>query len=545
VTGPGAALSASAVSVTYGGVAALADVSIDLLPGAVHGLVGENGAGKSTLMRVLAGAVVPDRGMLSVDGAPVIFRSPRDAHRAGIRMIQQELSLVPALSVAENIQLGAEPSRYGVIDRRQMRSRARMALGDLGVDLDPDMPLERLSLAERQMVEIAKALSTGGSGLMALILDEPTAILSAHESDILLRRVGALKAQGLAILYCSHRLEEIERVADQVTVLRDGARVALAAVRELPRERLIPLMVGRKLERQSWRAARAGDSEPHGPALLRVDRLSTVSRRRRAFSPLASGVDGRQGGQGGQAGRPRSTSGSSAVIDASFELSAGEIVGLLGLVGAGRTELAMALIGAVPSTSGSMTLAGSPHRPRGPRDAERAGVALLPEDRKASALIMHESVRMNMTLGRLHSLTRGGWAKGIVDRPRERAVAERWTGTLGIKTPSVETPVERLSGGNQQKVALARWLIPGDAPLKVLILDEPTRGVDVGARAEIYDSLRDLASGGAGVLVVTSDLIEALSLCDRLLIMREGRLVGELTGADRTAERAAALMVPA
>ncbi len=527
MTDPAPALSATSVTVSYGGVAALSDVSIDLVSGTVHGLVGENGAGKSTLMRVLAGATVPDSGQLMVGGVPTSFRSPRDAHRAGIRMIQQELSLVPALTVAENILLGAEPSRRGVIDRRQMRARAGQVLQELRADLDPAIPADRLSLAQRQMVEIAKALAADRhSVLRVLILDEPTAILSAHETDALLERVAVLKGQGIAILYCSHRLEEIDRIADHVTVLRDGAKVAAGATRDLPRERLIPLMVGRTLERQSWRAP---DSRERGPVVLTVDRLSTDSggsgRRRRPASPARA-----------------VTAGSPAVTDASFALHSGEIVGLVGLVGAGRSELALALIGAVPQTGGAMTLDGAPHRPRSPHDAERAGIALLPEDRKVSALIVHQSLRVNMTLARLRSLTRRGI---IIDRPRERAVTERWMAALHIRAQSIEMPVLRLSGGNQQKVVLARWLIQGKGPLKVLILDEPTQGVDVGARAEIYDSLRDLAAAGAAILVVTSDLAEALALCDRLLIMREGRLVGELTGDARSAERAAALMVPA
>jgi ABC-type sugar transport system ATPase subunit len=286
-------------------------------------------------------------------------------------------------------------------------------------------------------------------------------------------------------------------------------------------------MVGRALDKQSWRAPH---SERRGPPVLTVDRLSTAAGTSRGVaSPSAHGT-------------ASGTAASPAVLEATFALHAGEIAGLVGLVGAGRSELALALFGAISRTGGSMTLAGAPHRPRSPRDAERAGVALLPEDRKASALIGHESVRVNMTLARLRSLASRGI---VVDSGRERVATERWMHTLRIKAPSIETPVLRLSGGNQQKVVLARWLIPGDAPLRVLILDEPTQGVDVGARAEIYDTLRELASGGAAVLVVTSDLVEALALCDRLLIMREGRLVGELTGDDRSAEQAAALMVPA
>ena len=523
-------ISADGISVLYSGVPALRDVSIALRPGTIHALAGENGAGKSTLMRVLAGARVPDGGTIVLAGVPVQFRTPRDAHRAGIRMIQQELSLVPHLSAAENIVLGAEPRRWGVIDREAVRSRAAHAIASLGVPIDADAPVARLSLAHRQLTEIAKALSGDGTGsLRVLILDEPTAILSAHEADALHERLRALRAGGLAILYCSHRLDEIERSADEVTVLRDGACVATGTARDMPAAVLIPLMVGRALEHETWTS-----TESTGPAVLAVEHLSTGAvtsvggPRRASRVPIAT-----------RSGDP-ALAPATDVTDVSFVLRAGEIAGLIGLVGAGRTEVALALIGALRRTGGTVTLRGAPIRPRWPRDAIARGIGYIPEDRAASALILHDSVRANTTLAALRSFTR--W--GVVRRSRERGVAQRWAEALRIKTPSIETPVQQLSGGNQQKVVLARWLVAGDPALSVLIADEPTRGVDVGARAEIYGALRELAGKGTAVLVITSDLAEAMALCDRLLVMREGRMVGELAGSDRTPERAAALMVP-
>jgi ABC-type sugar transport system ATPase subunit len=527
-------ISADGITVRYSGVPALRDVSIALLPGTIHALAGENGAGKSTLMRVLAGARVPDGGTMALNGVPVQFRTPRDAHRAGIRMIQQELSLVPHLSAAENIVLGAEPRRWGVIDREAVRSRAAQAIASLGVPIDAGAPVARLSLAHRQLAEIAKALAGDGTGsLRVLILDEPTAILSAHEADALHERLRALRAGGLAILYCSHRLDEIERLADEVTVLRDGGCVATGAVRDMPAAVLIPLMVGRALEHETWGRTESTDAGL-GPVVLAVEHLSTGAvtsvggPRRAPRMPIAT-----------RSGDP-AIAPAASVSDVSFVLRAGEIAGLIGLVGAGRTEVALALIGALRRTGGTVTLRGAPIRPRWPRDAIARGIGYIPEDRAASALILHDSVRANTTLAALRAFAR--W--GVVRRARERAVTQRWAEALRIKTRSIETPVQQLSGGNQQKVVLARWLVAGDPALSVLIADEPTRGVDVGARAEIYGALRDLAAKGTAVLVITSDLAEAMALCDRLLVMREGRMVGELAGGDRTPERAAALMVP-
>jgi ribose transport system ATP-binding protein len=486
------------VTVRYGGVPALRDVSIALAGGSVHALVGENGAGKSTLMKVLAGAIVPDHGTITLDAATQRWGSPKDAQRAGVRMIQQELSLVPALTVAENIALGRETTRYGIVNRRAMRESAVELLGQLGEPIDPDAPVESLALAYRQIVEIAKALAADGrSPLRILILDEPTAILSGRETDALFARLTALRDAGVAILYCSHRLEEIERIADEVTVLRDGQRVGGGPANAMPKDVLIPLMVGRPIAPEHARAAvPSGDAAP----VLSVSGLSTAT-----------------------------------VHDATFALRPGEVVGLVGLIGAGRSELALALMGAVRWTAGTVLLDGQPFHPHSPQEAIRSGVGFVPEDRKASALVMQASVRFNTTLAHLDTFAR----HGVIDREKERVVTGRWMQSLGIATDSTETIVDRLSGGNQQKVVLARWLVPAHSPLKVLMVDEPTRGVDVGARATIYSVLRALAREGTGVLVITSDLPEALELCDRLLVMRAGRIVGDA----RTAEDVAELMV--
>jgi ABC-type sugar transport system ATPase subunit len=539
---------AHGIVVRFGGVAALSGVDLTLSAGSVHALCGENGAGKSTLMKVLAGSVTPDEGSVAIDGQPVTFGSPRDALAAGIRMVHQELSLVPALSVTENVLLGAESPR------KTMRQRALEALARIGSRIDPDVRVETLSLADQQMVEIAKALASPNTRV--LILDEPTAILSPRECDALFACIKQLTSQGqassgqsssgqaspgqsspgqsspgqsspgqvssdqassdqassgqvssgqttsgetssgqtssgLAVLYCTHRLEEVARVADTVTVLRDGRVIASGPVAEMPRDAIVRHMVGRDVAR----AARTHNSP--GAVALAVNNLST-----------------------------------GFVREVTFEVHYGEIVGFVGLVGAGRTELVRAIIGAAPIDGGTMTLESRPFRARRPADAIRHGFGFVPEDRKGAGLIMHERVRVNTTLARLTSFAR--WT--IVDRRREQQVTREWIDRLHIKAQSTEMPVDRLSGGNQQKVVLTRWLL---GELKVLIVDEPTRGVDVGARAEIYRILIELAQSGAAVIVVTSDLPEAAELCDRLLVMREGRLVGE----SDTAEGAGTMMV--
>jgi ABC-type sugar transport system ATPase subunit len=476
---------ARGIVVRFGGVAALSGVDLTLTGGSVHALCGENGAGKSTLMKVLAGSITPDEGSVAIDGQPVTFGNPRDAIASGIRMVHQELSLVPALSVTENMLLGAEPPR------RTMRQRALGALARIGSRIDPDVRVETLSLADQQMVEIAKALASANARV--LILDEPTAILSPRECDALFACIAQLTGAGLAVLYCTHRLEEVARIATRVTVLRDGRLIASGSLADMPRGVIVRHMIGRDVAR--------------------------AARTRTSTGTVALAVNGLRSG---------------FVRDVTFQVRYGEIVGLVGLVGAGRTELVRAIMGAARTDGGTMTLDGRPFHAGRPHDAIRLGFGFVPEDRKGQGLIMHDHVRVNTTLARLGSFAR--WS--VVDRPREQRVTREWVDRLRIKAESIETPVERLSGGNQQKVVLARWLL---GELKVLVVDEPTRGVDVGARAEIYKVVNDLAVGGTAVIVVTSDLAEAAELCDRLLVMRDGRLIGEADAADR----AGAMMVGA
>ena len=478
----------------YPGVLALDHVSLTIQGGEVHAVAGENGAGKSTLMHILAGAVVPDDGTLAVDGAPLRFRSPRDAQMAGIRMIHQELNLVPDLTVADNVFLGAEPSHGGVLDRGAQTRAARAILDRLGqTELDADAPVRSLPLAARQMTEIAKAVAASAR---VLIMDEPTAILAQHEADALFAVIAQLRAAGVAVVYISHRLDEMVRVADRVTVLRDGRQVATSAMQAITRGEMVRQMVGRELA-----AGYPRPSATPGDEAIRVEHLS-----------------------------------SGPVVDASLSLRRGEIVGLVGLVGSGRTELARALFGAARLTSGRMVVDGRSYAPRSPRDAIARGLALLPEDRKRQGLVLIAAIRENVSLSSLGALAE----RGVVHRARERAAVDEWVSALRVRTPSIERAVRQLSGGNQQKVVLARWML---ANARILLFDEPTRGIDVGAKAEIHHLIRDLADRGAAVLMISSDLPEALGMADRLVVMRGGRIAGELTRADATQERVAALIL--
>ncbi len=478
----------------YPGVLALDGVSIDVHGGEVHAVAGENGAGKSTLMKVLSGATRPDAGTLRVDGRPVRFATPHDAHAVGIRMIHQELSLVPELSVAENIFLGAEPNRRGVVDRARQTRQARTVLDRLGQpQLAPGARVADLPLAARQMTEIAKAVAAHAH---LLIMDEPTAILAQEETDALFRVIAQLRDEGVAIVYISHRIDEIFRVADRLTILRDGRLVTTAPLAELSRAEIVRLMVGRELA--------AGYPRGSGTPGAEILRLESVI--------------------------------SGPVRDASLALRRGEIVGLVGLVGAGRSELASAIFGAAPIRGGRMLLDGVPFAPRTPREAIEAGVALLPEDRKRQGLVLMAAIRENVTLPSLPALA----PHGVVDRGRERADVRRWLETLAVRTPSIDRPVRQLSGGNQQKVVLARWMLLHS---RVLLFDEPTRGIDVGAKAEIYALMRRLADEGAAILMISSDLPEAIGMADRLIAMRGGRIVGELTHEAATQDAVASLIL--
>ena len=473
---------------TFPGVVALDGVDFDLRRGEVHVLLGENGAGKSTLMKILSGACARDGGEIALDGREVSLDSPREAQGFGISTIYQEFNLVPQLPAADNIYLGREPLRAAgaLIDRRAVLQGARALLEGLGTNIDPATPVQALGVAEQQMVEIAKALSIRAR---ILIMDEPTSALTASEIDQLFAAIRRFTADGGSVIYISHRLEELARVGHRATVLRDGKLVGTRAL-PAPIPELVRMMANRDI------------SEHYPPA----------TRRRGAEILRVEGV--RRG--------PR-------LHDVSFTLHRGEILGVAGLLGAGRTELARVIAGADVPEAGRIAIGGAVVRLRSPRDAIRAGVGLVPEDRKRQGLVLPQSVAANLSLPQLGKLGRAG----MVSRARERELATRWSGELRIRTPGIDTRVLTLSGGNQQKVVLGKWLAAGAG---VLIVDEPTRGIDVGAKMEIYTLLDRLAAEGAGILMISSDLPEVMGMSDRILVMHQGRVQALLDARGATQE---------
>jgi ribose transport system ATP-binding protein len=479
----------SGIRKAYPGVVALEDVSFDLRAGEVHCLLGENGAGKSTLMKILAGAIPSDGGTISLDGAPAAINAPADAQRHGIGMIYQDFKLVPELSVAENIFLGNEPKKGGLpfIDYDSMHARAKEVLAMLGESIPTTAQIRSLSIAQRQVVEIAKALS---KKVRVLAMDEPTAPLTDHEMKNLFKVIRLLKAEGVGIIYISHRLEEIFEIGDRITVLRDGKFIHSCAVAEADKRSLVRWMIGRELEQEYPKA-----SLERGEEILRIEGLNAGMLR-----------------------------------DINLSVYRGEVLGLAGLVGAGRSELARVLFGADPRSSGRVLLRGREIRPRSPREAIDEGIGLLTEDRNAYGLIMQMTVRENITLASLRQVANGPFIAGA----KESSVAERFSAELRIKTPSIEQQVEHLSGGNRQKVVLARWLFTKSA---LLIFDEPTAGIDVGVKFEIYQLINRLAQEGVGIIVISSDLPELLGVSDRVAVMCEGRLTGVLSRQEATQER--------
>jgi L-arabinose transport system ATP-binding protein len=489
-------LRVESLSKRFAGVQALQDVHIDVRAGEVLALMGENGAGKSTLLKILSGDYQPDSGRLLLDGEPVLFGAPAEARKSGVRVIYQEPEIVPHVSVAENVYTGALPRRRGrLLDRKALDARVRADLERYGFAhvLRPDTLGSRLSAAQRQLVEILRALT---SDVRVIAFDEPTSSLSEHEVDALFALIRRLRDDGKAIIYVSHRMKEIFRVADRVAVLRDGRLVGQRSVAETSEDELVRMMVGRDLSAM-FRREHTGAASGH--AVLSLQHLTTDD-----------------------------------VTDVSFDVHAGEVLGLTGLVGAGRSELVRAVVGDLPIRSGHVIVDGEPVRLRSPRDAVRAGIGLAPEERKADALILTRTVRDNASLAVLDRLSRFRFVR----RAREREVVRRYVQQLRVRTPSIEEEVRRLSGGNQQKVVLARWLARRP---KVLILDEPTRGIDVGAKAEIYSLIDQLASDGVAVLVISSELPEILGLADRIIVMQHGRLTGELSRNEATEERILAL----
>ena len=473
---------------SFPGVRALDGVTLDLYAGEVLALVGENGAGKSTLMKILAGAQPADSGEIFVDGKPAGITSPRAAEERGIGMIYQEFNLVRTLNAVDNIVLGYEPARGLFLDERAARERATKVFAELGIALPLNVEASRLSVAQQQMVEIAKVLSRHAR---IIVMDEPSAALTDREVERLFDIIRTLKARGAGIIYISHRLEELPRIADRVTVMRDGRAIETRAIGDFPPDEIVRAMVGRRLE-------------SHFPDLPQVA----------ADAPVMLSV--------------RSLSRPPAVNGVSFDVRRGEIVGLAGLVGAGRTEIVRAIAGADIPASGEVNVEGQVLHARNPHDGIAAGIAFITEDRKAQGLVLGMSVRENVTLAHLGQFVSRDL---LIDRGKEEDTTQKYIEELRIRTPSAEQTVGNLSGGNQQKVVLAKWLL-GKA--NVFLFDEPTRGIDIGAKAEIYNLMVKLAQGGAAIVMVSSELPEVLGMSHRILVIRDGRIVRELSRTEAT-----------
>lgn len=475
----------------YSGVVAVDDASVIFQRGEVHGLVGENGAGKSTLIKMLAGAVMPDQGTIWLKGQRLHLRHVHDAYRHGLAFIHQELNLVPYFDAAENIYLGQPYPHtwWGTLDRRRLRRQATALLAQLGADLPVDQPIQRLSPGQQTLISIARAFawSAKQSGAAVMVMDEPTAALTDQEISQLFHAVQTLRAHGTTVIYVSHRLHEVFTLADRVTVMRNGRVVTTCPITQLDQPQLISLMTGR--EQHSGPAPTSGVHRGLGQPLLQVDAL------------VGPGVK-----------------------EISFTLNSGEILGIAGLVGAGRSELLRLLYGAARRTAGTVHLAGEPRNLSSPQAALRQGIAFVPEERRSQGLLLHRSIVENMTLARLQAFAAGGF---LLQQRRELTAATQQQQALALKASHLRQPVGQLSGGNQQKVLFARTLIGAGKhdQLRVLLLDEPTRGVDVGVKEEIYQIIRTQAANGVGVVVVSSELPELLALTDRILVLHEGRQV--------------------
>ncbi len=484
-----ALLEVQQVNKRFPGVRALHQVSFSLGGGEVLALIGENGAGKSTLMKILAGVQRPDSGQLLLDGRPIAINRVQDSLAAGIVLIHQELNLADNLDIGANIFLGREPLRGGLIDRNKIEIQSRAILQKVGLDVHPRTILRELTIGRQQLVEIAKALSINAR---ILIMDEPTSSLSQHETEQLFKVIKDLRSKGVSVIYISHRLSEVKELADRVVVLRDGRNAGELSRDEISHDRMVKLMVGRDL-------SQFYPHIPHTAAdpVLEVDRLRTPAH---------------------------------PIHELSFTLREGEIVGMAGLVGAGRTEMLQTLFGITPAVGGRVRLAGRPVRIHHPLDAIRAGMALVPEDRKQQGLVLEMAVRDNMSLASLRRDQR----MGLLNRSAEADICREMIASLNVKTPHDRQAVQFLSGGNQQKVVLGKWLA---LKPRVLLLDEPTRGIDVGAKQEIYNLMEKLARQGMAILFVSSEMEEVLGMSDRTLVMHEGRITGGLT-RDQLSEEA-------
>ena len=507
----------SGIVKTFPGVRALDGVDLDVVAGEVHCLLGQNGAGKSTLIKVLAGVHQPDAGTIELRGEPTTLSSPIAALRAGVATMYQELDLVPWLTVAENVFLGAEQSRFGFGGRRATRAKARALLGRLGhPELDPSAAVASLPPAAQQLVSMARALAHDAA---IIVMDEPSAALASDEVENLFRVIGELTASGVAVVYISHRLEEIRRIGHRVTVLKDGRTVGTDLDATTPTRRLVALMTGRSMENafpdRALTATPTGDSHPYG----RSDGPETTTRMRDAGAG-AGVVDAALLAVHGLTRHGE-------FADIGFEVHAGEVLGIAGLVGSGRSEVLETIAGARRPDAGTVAVAGRRLRPGSVPAAVRAGVGLAPEERKSQGLVLGLSVAHNLTLATLSQFASGG----LLRRRDELRAARGLTEKLQLRPADPRRVVRTLSGGNQQKVVVGRWLLRG---ARVLLLDEPTRGVDVGARAEMYRLIRELADSGVAVVVVSSEVPEVLGLADRVLVMREGRVIGEAVAGELT-----------
>ncbi|MFJ9928004.1 sugar ABC transporter ATP-binding protein [Streptomyces misionensis] len=489
-------LEVAGVNKSFAGVHALRDVEFALRPAEVHALIGENGAGKSTLIKVMTGVYRPDSGTVRLTGRARDFRNPLEAQAAGISTIYQEVNLVPLMSVARNLHLGREPRRFGLVDVARMNREAAEVLGRYGVHVDVTRPLRDLGLGAQQMVALARAVQIDAR---VVIMDEPTSSLEPREVDTLFSVIRRLKEQGIAVVYVSHRIEELYAICDRVTVMRDGAVVHTGAIAELQRLRLVSLMLGREMSTVREKGTTAFDTERHdrqeGRPVLRATGLSARHR----------------------------------LHDVSLDVHPGEVVGLGGLLGAGRSETAKAIVGALATDGGTVEVEGLTMRRRSPAAAIRTGVVMLAEDRKTEGIIPNLSVRENISLAALPRLSRAG----LVSQAKQDEIVEFFMKRLRIKASGPDQKVSDLSGGNQQKVLLARWLCLNP---KVLLLDEPTRGIDVGAKAEVQALIDELAGDGLGVLLISSDLEELIEGSDRVVILKDGHVVGHLAGAEVTEE---------
>ena len=484
------------ISKFFGVVQALRDVSFDLLAGEVHALMGENGAGKSTLMNILSGGFQNYEGKIILDGEPVQLKSPIQARRMGIAKIHQELQLVPYMTVAENIYMGQEKAKLGFVDQAAMNKGAQEYLQELEIDISPACLIKDLRVGEQQMVEIAKALSLHSR---ILIMDEPTSAISKSETRHLFRVIAKLRDQGVGIIYITHRLEEVFQISDRLTVMRDGAYIDTVNTRETDEEQVITMMVGRDIKNMFHKAG-----ANIGEELLRVEKLS--------FTPPPASFR-------------------RSLKDISLSVHAGEVVGVAGLMGAGRSEFCECLFGMhAKTTTGTMEIDGKTVELGSPRDAIERGISFATEDRKGLGLVLQRSIGENMSLPLLRQFSR----LGFMQNSKERVSWKKMVDQLEIKAPGVHTLASSLSGGNQQKVVLGRWLLTGP---RLLILDEPTRGIDVGAKSEIYKLISDLSGQGMAILVVSSDMPELIGLSDRIVVLCEGRVTGEFGQAEVSQEK--------